>query len=55
MPLASCTYRLNGERFSTLICDGRSFVAFSGNAERVNSPEAITNVDIRCYGVVEVL
>ncbi|MGN6233591.1 MAG: DUF2778 domain-containing protein [Trinickia sp.] len=45
MPLASCTYRLNGERFSTLICDGRSFVAFSGNAERVNSPEAITNVD----------
>lgn len=45
MPLASCTYKLNSERFSTLICDGRSFVAFSGNANDVNSPAAVANTD----------
>ncbi|WP_206956831.1 tlde1 domain-containing protein [Trinickia acidisoli] len=45
MPLASCTYRLNGEQRSTLTCDGRSFIAFSGNADDVNSPTAIAHVD----------
>lgn len=39
MPVAHCTFLLNGKKTSWLLCDGYQFRAFSGNNGHENKPE----------------
>jgi hypothetical protein len=37
---ASCTFSLNSERFSTFVCDGTGYQAFTGNGSHRNNPRS---------------
>ncbi|RQZ65528.1 DUF2778 domain-containing protein [Burkholderia glumae] len=46
MPLAQCSFTLNGLRISSLICDGRIYPAFSGEKGHENKPSDTALVKI---------